>query len=283
MSRYIWNAFLVVQNEENHIQRVIDAIKMQEPSPSRILVANDGSTDSTGEILDAIHGIEVTHYEPHPHDLLSNRVGKLRANLFKEAINESDYVLCVDGDTIIPNSYVNEITKRMRHDGVVIACGQDSQDSFTLVAESPTVIDVRWLKKFQHPTRTSHMNGTVLLIHAFFTGFRSAVYTDIRINYIRRVSANYDKRMIEAQGKSYKRNGFSLWYMILLATKKRKWRYILGYLSSDVECKDSQIVAWNRMYQHERIFGRFSRKKPLLYRTDTALYVEPATTEAHLD
>lgn len=278
---YTWNAFLVIRNEEDHIQNVINAIKTQVPPPLRILVANDGSTDRTGEILDSMCGIEVIHYKPFPHDRTSKHLSELRKSLFKEAINGADYVIRVDGDTIIPNQYISEITRRMRRDRVVIASGQDPQDKLTLVAESPTIVDVRWLKKFPHSTRTISMIGSVLLIHASITGFRSAVYTDIHVKYKRKTGANYSKQDIKRRGESFKKCGFSLWYVTLLAIKRRKWRYINGYLFSKVECKDIQVGQWNKKYQREKVFGRLGLRCSLLRNTDTAMYVEPISNLIH--
>ena len=273
---YTWNAFLVIRNEEDHIRSVIDAIKAQDPPPLRILVDNDGSTDGTREILNSISGIEVTHYEPYPHDYLSGRFFKLRQNLFNEAIIGADYVICVDGDTLISNSYVAEITKSMRRDGVVLACGQSPQDRRIVVTESPAVVDVKWLKKFQHPFRTSHLNAATLLIHASLTGFRSAVYHNIHMEYKRKPGTHYSRQKIERAGKLFKQRGFSLWFVILVAIRRRKWRYIKGYLSPGAECKDGQIASWNKRYQKEKIFGCLGMKRSLLRYTDTAIYVDPA-------
>ena len=273
---YTWNAFLVVRNEENHIRSVIDAIKAQDPPPLRILVGSDGSTDGTREILDSISGIEVTHYEPYSHDYLSGRFYKLRQSLFNEAIVGVDYVICVDGDTLLSNSYVATITKRMRRDGVVIACGQDPQVKLVFVSEPSAVVDVKWLKKFQHPLRTSHMNAPTLLIHASLTGFRSALYRDIHVEYKRKPGTYHNRQKIEQYGKTFKQRGFSLWFVILVAIRRRKLHYIKGYLSSGVECKDDQVASWNKRYQKEKIFGRLGRKRSLLRYTDTAIYVEPA-------
>ena len=273
---YTWNAFLVIRNEENHIRSVIDAIKAQDPPPLRILVANDGSTDGTKEILDSISGIEITHHGPYPHDYLSGRFYELRQSLFNEAIVGADYVICVDGDTVLPNSYIGEITKRMRRDGVVIACGQDLQGKLILVTESPAVVDVKWLKKFQHPSRTSHLNAATFITHASLTGFRSAVYTDIHIEYKRNIGVNYNRQKIERRGKSFKQRGFSLWFVILVAIRRRNLHYIKGYLSSRVECKDDQVASWNKRYQREKVLGRLGMKRSLLRNTDTAIYVESA-------
>ena len=274
-SDYKYNVFLVIRNEESHIRSVIDAVKAQAPPPSRILVSNDGSTDNTEEILDSIDGIEVTHYEAHPHDLISSRYFEIRNNLFKLASKGVDYILCLDGDTVVPNSYVQNIVERMRCDGVVIACGQDLQNKITLVVESPSIIDVRWLEEFPHPTRTISMNASHLVPHASLTGFRSAVYTDICIDYKRKIGTNYNPRHMELFGESFKKDGFSLWYVIIVAIKRRRLSYIRGYVASKAKCEDRQLTSWTRRYQTEKVFGRFGMRHTLLRTTSTAIYVEP--------
>lgn len=273
--RYTWNVFSAVQNEENHIRDVIGAIQAQDQPPTRILVANHGSTDKTGEILDSIKGIEVTHHKASTQTYLPDEYFKIRNNLFKEASAGADYVMCVDGDTVVPDSYVDSTVKRMRRDGVVIACGQDPNNKVTLAVESPSVVDAKWLAEFHDPARTSSMNTSVLVVHASLTGFRAAVYTDIPVKYKRKILANSNRQIIEAHGRQLKHDGFSLWYVVLMAIKRRDWRYVSGYRATKETSKDAQITAWWNRYQREKVFGKIGMKHTLLKNTGTAMYVEP--------
>ena len=274
-NQYTCNVFSVVKNEEKHIRDVISAIQAQDPPPCRILVANHGSTDRTGKILDSINGIEVTHHKSSTQTYLPREYFKIRNNLFREACKTADYVMCVDGDTVIPNSYVNDVIKRMRRDGSVIACGQDPNNKVTLAVESPAIVDVGWLTKFHHPVRTSSMNTSALLVHASLTGFRTAVYTDIPVKYMRRILGNSNSKIIEEHGSQLKRNGISFWYVFLMAVKRRDFRYISGYIATKKASEDSQVTSWWNRYQREKVFGRIVRNCTLLKNTDTARYVEP--------
>lgn len=276
-NNYTWNACLVIRDEEDHIQSVIDAIKEQKPPPKRILVANDGSVDGTKKILDSISGIDVSHHKPYPHDYLSGSFYKIRIDLLKEAIIGADYVVCVDGDTILLNSYVEEIIKKMRHDGVVLACGQDSQDKFTLVNESHMVIDVKWLRKFQTLTEKLSWSASTLITYASLTGVRSAVYHDIHIEFKRTHNTKISKQKMEHRGVWLKKKGFSLWFVVLVAIRRRNLPLLKGYLSSRDECKDSRISWWNKQYQREKIFSFLGVRNSLLRRTGDAIYVEPRT------
>lgn len=272
---YTWNAFSAVKNEEEHIRDVIGAIQAQDRPPTRILVADHGSTDETGKILDSIRGIEVTHHEASTETYLPDEYFRIRNSLFKEASAETDYVMCVDGDTVISDSYVDSMVKRMRRDGAVIACGQDPDNKVALPVESPSIVDARWLAKFHDPARTSSMNTSVLAVHASLTGFRAAVYTDIPVKYKRKILANSNRRIIEAHGKQLRYNGISLWYVALMAIKRRDWRYVSGYMASRETSKDAEITAWWDRYQREKVFGRIGMKRALLKNTGAAMYVEP--------
>ena len=272
--RYTWNVFSVVQNEEEHIRDVIGAIQAQDQPPTRILVADHGSTDKTGEILDSIKGIEVTHHKAST-GYLPGEFFSIQNNLFKEASAGADYVMCIDGDTVIPDSYVDSMIKRMRQDGAVVACGQDPDNKVTMPVESPSVIDAKWLAEFHNPARTSIMNTSVLAVHASLTGFRAAVYTDISVKYKRKILANANSQIIEIYGRLLKRDGFSLWYAVLVAIKRRNWRYVRGYMAAKEKSKDAQITAWWNRYQREKVFGKIGMKRTLLKNTDTAMYVEP--------
>ena len=183
--------------------------------------------------------------------------------------------MCIDGDTIIPNSYTNDIVRRMRQDGSVIACGQDPDNRVTLAVESPSIVDVKWLTKFHHPVRTSSMNTSVLVVHASLTGFRTAVYTDIPVKYMRRIRANNNSQVIESHGSQLKRNGISFWYVFLMAIKRRNLHYITGYTATKKVSEDSQVTSWWNRYQREKVFGKIVMNRQLLKNTDTARYVEP--------
>ena len=183
--------------------------------------------------------------------------------------------MCIDGDTVIPNSYIDSIVKRMRHDEAVIACGQDPDNKVTLAVESPSVVDVKWLTKFYNPARTSSMNTSVLIVHASLTGFRTAVYTDISVKYKRKILANSNNQILESHGRQLKHNGISLWYVILMSIKRHDMRYISGYMATKKTSKDTQITSWWNRYQREKTFGKIGMKCRLLKSTDTALYVEP--------
>lgn len=275
-AHYTWNAFSVVQNEEAHIRDVIESIKAQDSPPSRILVANHRSTDGTGRILDSIDGIEVSHYKPDPEQAyLPREYFEIRNGLFEEAIGGADYVMCVDGDTVVPSSYTSDIVGRMRRDGAVIACGQDPDNKVTLVVESPSVVDVKWLTEFRHPARTSSMNTSALLVHASLTGFRTAVYTDVPVKYRRRIGGNSSNEIIRGHGGQLRQKGFSLWYVLIMAAKRRNPHYVTGYIAAKGASEDGEVTLWWKRYQREKVFGRMSRCK-LLKKTNTAIYVEPA-------
>ena len=282
---YTWNAFLIVRNEEEHIEKVINAIKSQKPVPLKnIFAINDGSTDRTGEILRGMDGVMTTHNAPHPPDLLSPLHGEGRTKLLRMAIKDADYALCMDGDTLIPRTYVKDITGRMRRDNAVLGCGSDPGHRLKMVPESPTVIDAGWLRKFPNagPAPAAQMPILHLIIHASSTGFRSAMYRDVGITYSRSIGANYSSANIIAHGQSFRRYGFSLWYVIICAIARRKPGYLRGYVTGKARRESNEIRVWAKRWERDRIFARLGMKQTLLKETDTATYVQPLKTLTEL-
>ena len=114
-----WNAFIMARNEEKNIRRMIESIKNQKPRPpGKIFVIQDGSTDSTGKILDDVEGLDVEHVKPHPPSLGAGFWIKQNKVMWR-AEKGADYILCMGGDTQIQESYVHNIIERMKRDGVV--------------------------------------------------------------------------------------------------------------------------------------------------------------------
>lgn len=275
---YTWNAFLIVRNEEEYIEKVVNAIKSQKPvSPKNIFAINDGSTDRTGEILRGMDGVATTHNEPHPPDLLSPRHGEGRTRLLRLAIKDTDYALCMDGDTFIPHRYIKDVIDRMRLDNAVLGCGSDPRHRLMMVPESPTVIDAGWLREFPNAgsSPAAQMPILHLIIHASATGFRSAMYRDVNITYYRSIGANYSSANIIAHGQSFRRYGFSLWYVITCAIARRKPGYLRGYVTGKAQRESKEIRAWAKRWERDRIFAKLGIRQTLLKETDTATYVQP--------
>ena len=108
-----WNAFMTARNEEDMIVETISCIRNQTTKPDSIHILDDGSTDSTGALLDSMEDVMVTHLLPHPPQLASRDIMENRDRLMRIASTNADYVLCIDADLHIPPNYMELITSKM--------------------------------------------------------------------------------------------------------------------------------------------------------------------------
>ena len=277
---YIWNAYLMVRNEESHISEVISRIKNQKPiPPENIFVTNDGSTDKTGDILNDISDLTVKHIIQHRPDVTSHRYRNEKTDLLKLAIKNADYAICVDGDTMLPENYVDRIINNMQNDGVFIACGRDERENeLSIPDESPTVFNAAWMRSLQNDENSPPLDSTILqlVMYASFSGYRSAIYKTVEFQYIRRIAANMSPDIANAYGKSFRTNGFSLWYVLCRAILDKQLGYIVGYRSTKYTGNE-KTCAWLKRFQYDYFFLRFGRikKNNLLFETETVKYIMP--------
>jgi len=93
-----------VRNEEAHLHRVLDSVLNQTLPPETIVVVNDGSTDSTPDILREYQkttGIVVLNKRTRVKDSSININIGIRIGLERLLVAPPPYILRVDGDSIL--------------------------------------------------------------------------------------------------------------------------------------------------------------------------------------
>ena len=112
---------LHVFNEEEYLETVLDAIRLQSYPPEDIVIVDDGSTDETPNI---IHEQGIAHIH-RPSTTL--QAFKRRAHAFNDAVDlakiispKAQHLLKVDGDTHIEQRYAFTLLRNMK-DPVIAA------------------------------------------------------------------------------------------------------------------------------------------------------------------
>ena len=265
-----WNAFIIARNEEDIIEETIASIQNQSIPPNDILITNDGSTDSTGQILDDMPGVTVEHLPAHPPDLGSVRWWTERNDLMAKAIQGGiDYTVCLDADTILPSNYMEEITSRMRHDNVKVACGTEPMEFRLIPPESGLVIDVPWylIQPIPFP-------AFPIVVRSLLEGHRAATY-DVKITYRRKTGANYNPAQYEHRGKNSRSYGHSFWYIVLRSITIRSPHLLKGYLTHKGNLRSKELQRYVQKWEKDRIRVKMGFRSRLLERTDTALFLLP--------
>jgi N-acetylglucosaminyltransferase len=102
-------------NEAAGLPETLRAIGRQTVSPNRVIVADDGSEDGTGDVACAL-GAEVVRRE--------QSTGSKSANLNNALLEcDTDLVLNIDGDTVIGDDYVERIKAPFTDPLVAVASG----------------------------------------------------------------------------------------------------------------------------------------------------------------
>jgi len=114
-------------NEAQHLETVLQSIYNQTHPPDNYYLVDDGSTDETTDIIKAT-GHPYTRLEPHPNTPHYIR----RATAFNAAVdgarhNPTDYILKVDGDTVIEPRYVETLLPYMRNPVCAAASGKSTE------------------------------------------------------------------------------------------------------------------------------------------------------------
>ena len=262
----------MVRNEEGHIKTVIKNIKNQRPiPPEHIFVIQDGSTDNTKEILDSIEGIHVEHIDRHPPSFGAEFWTK-RNKLMWCAEKNSDYILCMDGDTHIPETYVFDIIERMRRDNVVAAHGFDRSDPYHTLVESGMVIKTDWLRK--HRAELPAIN---FIVCASVTGMYTAVYYDVDIRYMRKTGTWHNTELYDLKGRYWKALGHSLGFVLYQSIRLRNVHYLLGYMRAN-PCKKNEFTAWIGRWERDIARHKIFRKRKMSRKTLAANYILPQKT-----
>ena len=272
MNHMRWSSFTIARNEEKMISDTISCIRNQTIPPTRMHVMDDGSTDSTGSILDGMKDLMVTHGPSHPAQYSEKPFHKRRYNLMCEAAKDMDYVLCMDADTEIPSDYMERITKQMKSDGVVVASGTDVNYPRILPIEPGLVTDVKWIQSYDKlPTFSLARLGA----ESVADGHPSIVYTTIPLCHKRAFGGKYRKSVWVIRGMNGRMAGLPFPFMMHMAIRKHSFRFFWGYISYRGEMMPKPFRKWFKDYHIQRLKTKFGLRSWMFRRTDVGVFVLP--------
>ena len=263
---------MMAHNEEEMVSETISCIRNQTIQPTRIHVLNDGSTDSTGLILNRIKGLVITHVPPHPPQHSEKPFNERQHKLMREAAKGVDYVLCMDADIEIPPEYVEHITNQMKSDGVVVASGTDAANPHIMPIEPGMVIDVKWL---QRQDNVSILPVTVLAGQSIIDGHPSIAYTTIPLHYGREFGVKYSKNVLIRRGVHWRISGLLFPFLMYKVIRMRSLRLFWGYISYNGEKMPKPFQKWTNDYHIERLKDKLGLNSWMFQKTNVGLFVLP--------
>ncbi len=119
MEEYLISIIVPAYNIENYIGRCLESIQHQSYRNLEILVVNDGSSDSTGEVIDR-YAANDTRIRP----IHKKNGGVSRARLEGVKRAQGEYIGFVDGDDYIEaDMYTRLLKNMMKYDADISHCG----------------------------------------------------------------------------------------------------------------------------------------------------------------
>ena len=267
-----WNAFIMAHNEEDAIEPIIGSIRDQESRPpEKIFVTNDGSTDSTGDVLGRIGGLEIKHIPAHPPHANKSNFWAERNALLQRAIKGVDYALSIDADTRIPDNYVEQITGRMIRDYTVLAWGTDQKYPSILFPESGLMVNADWARR-----NSVQMPATLLIARASISLERSAKYKDVGLSYTRTTGINYTPALWYWLGGFARSVGYSFQFIAFRSMREHSVDYLKGYIQGGVPKQEGAIRRWVKEWERDRMRRKLRMKEKMSEHTNAATYILPA-------
>ena len=181
---------VVARNAASHLQRTLDSIVDQKLEPEGVVVVDDGSTDSTPDILRRYERehrdtVEVVTKPDRGYDI--RRVPS-NINLAWKTRNassqEADFFMVSGDDCFYPPNYTNSLISRMRSDPrIVVASGRPSSGGGFSREHSPSgsgrmITSLFWREVGgMYPAQAGW--ETWLLYKASMKGLRARLFDDL--------------------------------------------------------------------------------------------------------
>lgn len=184
---------VVARNAAEHISATIQSLLDQSLRPIRIIVVNDGSSDSTLEIVNKYSlehaSVRLISRPDNGYDI--RRVpSNLNLALDSARDLESDYVMISGDDCVYPSSYVQSIVARMEEDSrLVVASGRPSEAGLHSDEHSPSgsgrIVCTPYLREvgFRFPVKAGW--EAWLLYEAEQHGYRSRLFREVGYAHVR--------------------------------------------------------------------------------------------------
>jgi glycosyltransferase involved in cell wall biosynthesis len=194
-------AIIFGKDMEATLPRALDSIVAQSVAPSQIVVVDDGSIDSTPDILrkfraahqDNLHSLTFSHAR---YDL---RRIPLLLNAALEFVEKSrflyDYVLIGADDDIYPRNYAEFLMSAMEKDRRVVIASGEIKGVRTRRSRNPApegggrMINAQFLYKTGNRFPTFYGYESWILYKALQLGYKLAKYSQVKISHARRLGA----------------------------------------------------------------------------------------------
>ncbi|RLE77165.1 MAG: hypothetical protein DRJ56_02890 [Thermoprotei archaeon] len=246
------------RNEERRLPLTLSLLLRQRGVEiAEVVVVDDGSTDRTAEVAES-HGAVVVRTGRARGPGLAGTPHMARVinlGLRQLAEVDTDYTVILGADHLLPPSYLREITRRMRRDGVVVASGVIAGERVGKeidVRGSGRVVLTPWFRDVGYAYPENWGFEAWLVYKALSMGLGVKVYRDLVTWTQRRTAASALR--YHYWGRGMRALGYHPLYSLAravsvgLRSPEKAVHLLAGYISgSPDKCED--VASFVRSYQ----------------------------------
>lgn len=246
-------------NEEQFIALTLQSLMEQTVLPSKVVVVNDGSTDSTAEIVSAFAKV-------YPFISLVNKTsdaihlpGSKVINAFNkglESVDENyDFIVKADADLIFPPNYFETLIQHFKSDAKIGMVGGFCyiEKNGNWILENLTDKDhIRGALKAYRKETFKQIGGlkpamgwdTVDELLCKFYNWKIKTDETLHVKHLKPTGANYNKAARYKQGEAFYSLGYGFWITAIasakLSLRKKKPLLFIDYINGFWKAKNAK-------------------------------------------
>lgn len=246
-------------NEEKFIALTLDSLAAQTVLPKEVVVVNDNSTDSTGEIVSGFAAkydwIKLVNTTSEAVHLPGSKVIRAFEKGFAVADTNFDIIVKADADLIFPDNYFETILAKFQSDEKIGMAGGFAyiEKNGEWILENLTDKDhIRGAFKayrkscFEQIGRLKPAMGwdTVDELLCKFYDWKVVTIPELHVKHLKPTGSTYDKTARYKQGAAFYTLGYGFFITAIasgkLAMRKKKPLLFLDYLNGFLKAKSEK-------------------------------------------
>ena len=278
-----WGAYYIIipaYNEEAFMALTLQSLVEQTVVPSKIVVVNDSSTDSTAEIVTSFSEefpfITLVNKKSDAIHLPGSKVIQAFHEGEKHIDDKYDIIVKVDADLIFPNNYFETIIKHFQSDSKIGMAGGFCyiEKNNDWILENLTDKDhIRGALKAYRKETYKQIGGlkpamgwdTVDELLCKFYNWKVVTDESLHVKHLKPTGASYNKAARYKQGEAFYSLGYGIFITAIASLKlaSRKGKpllfidYIMGFWKAKTSGKQlfvtSEQAKWIRNYRWKKM------------------------------
>jgi glycosyltransferase involved in cell wall biosynthesis len=272
---------LPVHNEESFLRHTLDSFLNQSRRPDKIILVDDGSTDSSYQIAmeyceSNFPLIDVIQNEKSESHLPGSKVVRAFNSGYKSLDKEFDLVCKFDADLIFPENYLERVIQVFEADirvgiagGICIIKGADGWVPELVSDQDHVRGPVKAYSKECFAAIGGLREGmgwdTLDELLAIFHGFRVTCVPELEVKHLKPTGASYSPKARYYKGEAFYRMGYGFLLTLIASVKLavseksivRFFDHMSGFLKAKFSSQSKMVTIdeerFIRKYRWERI------------------------------